>query len=368
MERRVRVLFVEGDDDPTAVSAERLGDRDGIEVEGVAGWAAAGDVELYDCVVTNHALSDGDAVEVVRAVGAAAPRVPVVLYTAVGDERTAREALRAGAADYVVACGSDDRSDGGTGESAGGADAEEIADREAATLERRIRAAVSGGDRTVGGLTPTERVAELESLDRLFRHDIRNDMAVIVGWADVLRDHVTEEGEEILDRILDNGRHTLELTDVAGDAAATITDEAATAVEPTDLGEALREAVQSRREAFPRASIELGAVPACRVAANHLLGSVFRSLLNEAVSNYRGDTPTLHVSAERDGETVRVRVADADSDGAGVSAEPPLGTGTDLERSDADIDRYLVERLVGVYGGEVRVDDGAFVVELRARD
>ncbi|MDS0296241.1 response regulator [Halogeometricum luteum] len=368
MERRVRVLFVEGDGDPTPVSAARFAGRDGIEVERVAEWAAAGrDAEAYDCVVTNHALSDGDGVEVVRAVGAAAPRVPVVLYTAVGDERTARAALRAGAADYVVARGTDGRSDDETEES-GEADPEAVAEREAATLESRVRAAVSEADRVVGELTPTERVAELAALDRLFRHDIRNDMAVIVGWADVLRDHVTEEGEDILDRILDNGRETLELTDAAGDAAATVTDEAATAVEPTDLGEALREAVQSRREAFPEASIELGAVPGCRVAANHLLGAVFRSLLNEAVSDYRGDVPSLRVSAERDGETVRVRVADADPDGAGVRAEPPFGRGTDLERSDADVHRYLVERLVGAYGGTVKADDGAFVVELRALD
>lgn len=367
MERRVRVLFVEGDDDPTPVSAERLADRAGFEIERAAGWAAAErDAEAYDCVVTNYALADGDGVEVVRAVRAAAPRLPVVLYTAVGDERTVREALHAGAADYVIAGEVDDRSDGGTEElREADTDSDGAAEREAATLENRVRAAVSESGRAAERLTPSERVAELEALDRLFRHDIRNDMAVIVGWADVLRDHVSEGGEDILDRILDNGRHTLELTDVAGDAAATITDEAATAVEPTDLGEALREAVQSRRETFPGATIELDAVPTCRVAANYLLGSVFRSLLNDAVSNYPGDAPALRVSAERDGDTVRVRVADADPDGEGVRAEPAFGTGTDLERSDAGIDRYLVERLVDVYGGDVKVDDGAFVVELR---
>lgn len=363
----MRVLFVESDDDPTPVSAERFADRDGVEVERAAGWEAVErDTDAFDCVVTNYALADGDGVEVVRAVGAAAPRLPVVLYTAVGDERVARDALRAGAADYVVAGEADDRTDGESDESGRGVDGKEA--REAATLERRVRAAVAGFDRTAEGCTPADRAAELEALDRLFRHDIRNDIAVIVGWADVLRDHVSEEGEEILDRILDNGRHTLELTDVAGDAAATVTDDDATAVEPTDLGEALREAVRSRREAFPGATIELGAVPTCRIAANYLLGSVFRSLLNDAVSNYDGDAPALRVSAERDGDTVRVRMADADPNGAGVRAEPAFGTGTDLERSDAGIDRYLVERLVDVYGGRVKAEDGAFVVELRASD
>lgn len=364
----MRVLFVESDDDPTPVSAERFADRDGLAVERATGVEAAdGDADAFDCVVTNYALADGDGVKVVRAVDAAAPRLPAVLYTAVGDERVARDALRAGAADYVVAGEAGDRTDDESGEPGRDANAGRHEDREAAALERRVRAAVAGVDRTAGD-TPTDRAAELEALDRLFRHDIRNDMAVIVGWADVLRDHVSEEGEEILDRILDNGRHTLELTDVAGDAAATVTDDGATAVEPTDLGEALREAVRSRREAFPGATIELGAVPTCRVAANYLLGSVFRSLLNDAVSNYDGDAPALRVSAERDGDTVRVRVADADPNGAGVRAEPAFGTGTDLERSDAGIDRYLVERLVDVYDGQVKVEDGAFVVELRASD
>lgn len=353
-------MFVEGGDDPTPVSAEGLADHDGIEVTRVDAWEPAErDAGAYDCVVTNYALSDGDGVELVRAVGRVVPSLPAILYTAVGDERVARDALRAGAADYVAAGESDERRpDGGDGD-----------DRtEAAMLERRVAAAVSGANRSKSDDGADERASELAALNRVLRHDIRNDMAVIVGWADILREHVAEDGEDILDRILDNGRHTLELTDIAGDAAATVTDERATSVEPTDLGTALREAVRSRRETFPRATIELGDVPACRVAANFLLDSVFRSLLNDAVSDHRGGDPVLRVTAECDGETVRVRIGDESPNGTRVRRDPPFGTGADLERSDAGLDRYLVERLVDIYDGRVSVDDGAFVVELRAVD
>ncbi|MCF2207926.1 hypothetical protein KVP02_09730, partial [Halobacterium salinarum] len=42
------------------------------------------------------------------------------------------------------------------------------------------------------------REQELELLNRIIRHDIRNDMAVVLGWAELLEDHVDDEGCEYL--------------------------------------------------------------------------------------------------------------------------------------------------------------------------
>ncbi|SFR35832.1 PAS domain S-box protein [Halogeometricum limi] len=214
---------------------------------------------------------------------------------------------------------------------------------------------------------------QLETLNRILRHDIRNDMSVIVGWADILRDHVDEEGEEILDRILTNGRDTLELTDVARDAVETIAGDGTADVEPTALEAVLRREVTTRRETFPNATIELGPVPSVRVAANPLLGSVFRNLLNNAVSHHDGDSPTVRVSVEHDAETVSVRVAD---DGPGIpetQRETIFGKGEKgLNSHGTGIGLYLVGTLVDAYGGHVRVEDAAdgatFVVELRRVD
>jgi signal transduction histidine kinase len=365
MDRRVRVLFVEGDEDPTAVSPHRLesGAR-GFEVDGVASASASDpDPAAYDCVVCNYALADGDGVGVVSALREAHPSLPVVVYTAVGDETVARDALRAGASDYVVG--------GTTGEEAGTEATTPSATEEVATLERRVAATANADDTG----RPDERpraddstVAQLETLTRVLTHDIRNDLSVVVGWADVLRDAVDEDDEEVLDRILDNGRQTLELTDVARDAVEIIVGDGTEKVEPTRLEPVLRRAVQTRRETFGDAVVEVDEVPTCRVAANSLLGSVFRNLLNDAVANHAGTDPAVRVAGERDGDTVRVRVEGgaADPDGRRRRA---LGE-SDLDSPATGISLFLVKTLVDAYGGDVRVedDDATVVVELRAVD
>ncbi len=58
---------------------------------------------------------------------------------------------------------------------------------------------------------------QLTVLNRITRHDIRNDMNLILGWGDILRDHVDKEGEECLRKILNAARHTVDLTKNARD-------------------------------------------------------------------------------------------------------------------------------------------------------
>lgn len=352
---RLRVLFVEGDD-PTAATARDVADGDRrFEVEPVEGLSEAErGVAAYDCVVCNYELAGTDGVELASELVEARPSLPVVLYTAVGDETVARDALRAGAADYVASGGVGGQR---TGSAAG-------PDEEAAVLARRVEAAVADAGTGDGD----ETAAKLETLTRILTHDVRNDLSVVVGWADVLRDSVTEDGEAALERVLDSARHTLELTDVARDAVEAIGGDGADDVGPTDLGPALRRAVRTRQETFPDAAVERGPVPEGRVVANSSLDAVFRTLLNEALSHHRNGDPPVRISAERDGDAVRVRVDDGSA--AADARRESAFDGTELDDGDPTVGVFLVKTLVDAYGGAVRVEDGgaAFVVELRAVD
>jgi len=60
-----------------------------------------------------------------------------------------------------------------------------------------------------------QKTEQLEALNRVVRHDIRNDMAVVLGWAETLRDHVDEDGEAALEHVLQSSSHVVELTDTA---------------------------------------------------------------------------------------------------------------------------------------------------------
>ena len=202
---------------------------------------------------------------------------------------------------------------------------------------------------------------QLRALNRVLRHDIRNDMQIVLGLGGLLEEHVDEEGAEYLRTILDTGEHVVELTKSSRDLARTVAGEAELPLESVPLDETLRAEIDRRREAFGHATIELrGDVPDVDVRANDLLSSVFRNLLNNAVQHSDRETPTVEVTADmtRGDHTAIVRIAD---DGPGIAPgrrEAVFGKeekGIDSEGTGLGL--YLVQSLVEQYGGEVWIED-----------
>ena len=71
------------------------------EVESVGAAAAALKARTFDCVFLDYQLPDGDALDVLGAVRQAGLDTPVIILTGRGDEQTAVELMKAGAADYL---------------------------------------------------------------------------------------------------------------------------------------------------------------------------------------------------------------------------------------------------------------------------
>ncbi|MFD1633936.1 PAS domain-containing sensor histidine kinase [Haloplanus ruber] len=215
------------------------------------------------------------------------------------------------------------------------------------------------------------REEELEMLNRIVRHDIRNDLSVMVGWAEALEDHVDDEAQDHLEKILNSGRHVIELTKIARDYAETVVSEEVATTEPTPIRDVLETELSLRRESFPEAEFVVhGPLPDVEVPANGMLGSVFRNLLNNAVQHNDADTPVVDVSCELDDGAVAVRIAD---NGPGIPDEHKevvFGKGEKgLGSPGTGIGLYLVHTLVDQYGGEVWAEDNdptgaVFVVEL----
>jgi PAS domain S-box-containing protein len=202
---------------------------------------------------------------------------------------------------------------------------------------------------------------QLRALNRVLRHDIRNDMQIVLGHAELLHDHVDGAGRNNLDTILDTGQHVVELTRSSRELARTVAGETELPLEAVSLPETLRGELDRRRQAFTDAELILaGDVPDVEVRANDLLASVFRNLLNNAVQHSDRDEPTVTVSADllRGSHRVRVRIAD---DGPGIPAElngDVFGKGeTGLESTGTGLGLYLVESLVDHYGGAVWVEE-----------
>jgi DNA-binding response OmpR family regulator len=100
------VLLVEDDDTEAAMISEAL--EHALEgavlarVRTVAGAAALVDNSEWSLAIVDHELPDGLGVDVLDALRATHPTLPIVMLTEQGGEETAVDAFRRGASDYVV--------------------------------------------------------------------------------------------------------------------------------------------------------------------------------------------------------------------------------------------------------------------------
>jgi len=215
-----------------------------------------------------------------------------------------------------------------------------------------------------------EQRDDLDLLNQVLRHDIRNDLQLVTAYADLLTDHVDDEGEEYLETLTESSEHAVELTQTARDMAEVMLANSANE-QRVSLRKALEREFEDVSADYPRAVLTIDEpVPAVTVRADEMLSSVFRNLLKNAVQHNDKSVAEVDVSVTVRDEAVVVRVAD---NGPGVTDEGKeriFGKcEKGLESGGTGIGLYLVQTLVDSYGGEVWVEDNepegaVFVVEL----
>lgn len=208
-------------------------------------------------------------------------------------------------------------------------------------------------------------------INRIIRHDVRNDMATAHGWAEELRGHVDEDGEDVLERVLDAVQRTLDLTKASRDFVRAAMTGTSVHLEPVPLRHAVAREVDRLEAIESQVDVTADGVPDVDVLADDLLSSVFANVLENAVTHNDNETPVVDVTAARDGDTVTVRVSD---DGPGVAEEDRDAVFGRAERGIEDpaagLGLHLVDGLVNGYDGSVRIESneprGAVVaIELR---
>lgn len=218
-----------------------------------------------------------------------------------------------------------------------------------------------------------EQRDNLETLNQVVRHDIRNDLQLVTAYADILSQRIDPDSEEhgYLETLRDRSEQAVNLTLTAGDIARVMLGDG-TVVQPVLLSDCVMNEIRDVRSAHPGAEIEVdGEIPPVTVEANDMLGSVFRNLLNNAIQHNDKSTPAVTVAATDRGDTVEVSIAD---NGPGVPESQRsdiFGKGTrGLDSSGTGLGLHLVRTLTDRYGGDVWLRDenstgAVFVVELQ---
>ena len=236
----------------------------------------------------------------------------------------------------------------------------------------RDEPAVLGYSRDITERTRYERQLEtqlenLEVLNQVVRHDIRNDLQLVSAYADILDGTLDDRAQGHLDIIKRSAENAVELTTTARDLTKTMLQSDAD-LRAVSLETRLGEQIERLLAAQPSVSVTTdGTIPSVDVVADDLLEAVFRNVLKNAVQHNDTDHPKIAIAASADADHVTIRIAD---NGPGIPDERKervFGRGEQgLESAGTGIGLYLVDTLVERYGGSVRIEDntprGAVVV------
>lgn len=122
---------------------------------------------------------------------------------------------------------------------------------------------------------------------------------------------------------------------------------------PTDAADVLAQEVDTLRDTYPDAHVEVSGPDTAIVRADEMLSTLFFNLLSNAVEHNDSETPRVTVTIDRTTDAVRIRVED---NGPGL---PPDRLEVPLERGRGDHGPglYLIRALVDRYDGSITVVD-----------
>ena len=298
-----------------------------------------------DVLLLDLRLPDSTGLDTLGGVLAKTETVPVIVLTGMPEASLGMEAVSHGAQDYLV-------KDDVTPE----------------ILTRAIRYAI---ERKKTERELRTRTHELAILNQLTRHDIRNDISLVVGRAREVTEHVEPRGQNAINEIIQSSNHILQLTRTVGDIVETVTSDDEVNLRPVVLSHVLATEIEKAQSLYQDTDIALeDEVAGLRVRANDLLSSVVGNLISNAIFYNHNEVPIVRLSAESTDETVIIRVAD---NGPGISDRRKDRIFAKGEQGEASsgmgIGLSLVDRLVTQYNGEIWVEDNdpegsVFCVEL----
>lgn len=207
-----------------------------------------------------------------------------------------------------------------------------------------------------------EKVMMKKRLTDNINHELKTPTASILVCADLLRDHPElpeVKKDEFIGRIQANARR---LNSLLSDVSAlTRMDEGADAIakEPVDVKELVEEVVDDERMRTDMA-IEVEVPPLTVVGNRHLLESIFRNLIDNAIA-YSGGTKIM-VTADGDGNFV------VKDNGTGIPEEHlshiferfyRIDKGRSREAGGTGLGLAIVKNAVTIHGGEIKAaNDG----------
>jgi len=318
----------------------------------------------YDLVLSDFNILGFDGLEVIDSVRAHDPDIPVVIITGTGSEEVAVEAMRRGAADYVIKTPECIRHLPHTIRAA-------VHERRLVDQKRRAEAEIRRLNAALEQRV-VERTGQLQAANEQLQafaysvsHDLRAPLRAIRGFGEIIarrhRQDLNQEAREYIDNIVEAGR---QMDHLINDLLAySRLGHRAVAHHPVRLGSLLaqvntnlagRIADTGARVTIPDDLPEI-------MGDRTLLNGVFANLLDNALTYHRSGVPLrVEVTCQTEAEEVILRVTD---NGIGIPPESQEKI-FDLFQRLHDEDEFpgtgiglaVVKKSVELLGGRVWVE------------
>lgn len=160
-----------------------------------------------------------------------------------------------------------------------------------------------------------DRTRQLQVLDRVLRHNLRNDMTIMMGYAETICAEYTAAAEDA-EQIIARGKRLMETVNKERE----IVDIIATRPQrsTTDVTAVCTDVVEEIEHEFPHATITFSSPPMLTARTTTKLGRALEELLGNAITHSDQAAPTVSVSITREDDMVAIEIAD---DGPGIPAE-----------------------------------------------
>jgi len=153
-----------------------------------------------------------------------------------------------------------------------------------------------------------EREQHMLVIDRVLRHNLRNDLNVVLGYAQTLAELGGEDAEKYADGIAEKCEGLLEKADKERRITEILTESLAT--EDIDVSDTVRHVVDSVRRAYPEAEIEVDLDETATLHVSTRFEEAIAELVRNAVVHNDSETPKVTVSAEAGDGVTAVRIED----------------------------------------------------------
>jgi len=205
------------------------------------------------------------------------------------------------------------------------------------------------------------REQQLDVLNRVLRHNIRNGMNVILGRATFLADAVEADSTAAHAEAIETKANALASVGDKVSAVRSLLDDGYPGDSVIDAGRLVSTVAETYRDRYPQATIRTWPVEDARITADERVEVALGELIENAIVHNDRTEPTVTITVDSetqsDGEWVDIVVAD---NGPGIPEHEQVMIESERETAlehGSGLALWIVYWTASLFGGEIMIDD-----------